>query len=206
MKMSTNSNRTLAVALLAVAFAAMSSAMAQAGPITYTAVLNGANETPPIASPGTGFATVVYDDVAHTMLVSATFQDLLGTTTAAHIHAATAVAGTGTAGVATTTPTFPVGVTSGSYSSLFDLTLASSYSSGYLNNAINLGNVTTAEASLAQALVDGTAYFNIHTTFAPGGEIRGFLQPVPEPGSSIVLLGLGVAGLAARRLRRRWLR
>ena len=30
-----------------------------------------------------------------------------------------------------------------------------------------------------------------------------FLQPVPEPGSSIVLLGIGIAGLGARRRRLR---
>ena len=122
--------RSLTVALLAAAFATLPSATAQAGTITYTAVLNGANEAPPNASPGTGFATVVYDDIAHTLLVNATFQDLIGTTTAAHIHAATAVPGTGTAGVATTTPTFagfPLGVTSGTYLNTLDLTLASSW-------------------------------------------------------------------------------
>ena len=205
MRMSIELGRTVAVALLVAAVAATPSATAQAGTITYTAVLSGANEVPPNASPGTGFATVVYDDIAHTLLVSATFQDLIGTTTAAHIHAATAVAGEGTAGVATTAPTFvgfPLGVTSGVYLNTLDLTLASTYNPGYLNNAINLGNVTTAEASLAQALADGKAYFNIHTNAFPGGEIREFLT-VPEPGSSLVLLGIGIAGLAARRLRRR---
>jgi hypothetical protein len=195
---------SLAVALLATAFAIMPSADAQAGPITYTAVLNGANEAPPIASPGTGLATVAYDDVAHTLLVNATFQDLIGNTTAAHIHGPTAVAGTGTAGAATTTPNFPgfpLGVTSGSYSNQFDLTLASSWNPTFITN--NGGTAASAEAALAAAMAGGKAYFNIHSSFAPGGEIRGFLQPVPEPGSSIVLLGIGVAGLASRRLRRR---
>ena len=127
--------RTLGVALLATAFAAMPSATAQAGTITYTAVLTGPNEAPPNASPGTGFATVVYDDIAHTLLVSATFQDLIGTTTAAHIHAATTAAGTGTAGVATTVPTFvgfPLGVTSGVYLNKLDLTLASSWNPSFV--------------------------------------------------------------------------
>ena len=68
--------------------------------------------------PRTGFATVVYDDLAHTLSVDASFSGLLGTTTAAHIHAATAVPGVGTAGVATQTPSFvgfPLGVTSGTF-------------------------------------------------------------------------------------------
>ena len=81
------------------------------------------------------------------------------------------------------------------------MTLASSYRAAYL--AGFGGSTALAEAALAQAAADGTAYFNIHTTLFPGGEIRGFLQPVPEPGSSIVLLGIGVAGLVARRRRRR---
>ena len=38
----------------------------------------------------------------------------------------------------------------------------------------------------------GEAYLNIHSTVVPGGEIRGFLVAVPEPGT----LSLAVAGLA----------
>jgi len=38
-----------------------------------------------------------------------------------------------------------------------------------------------AEAALIAGMTNGTAYFNIHTTTYPGGEIRGFLQQVPEP-------------------------
>ncbi len=108
------------------------------------------------------------------------------------------------AGVATTTPSFPgfpLGVTSGTFLSLFDLTLAASWNPAFVAN--NGGSTAFAEAALAAATADGTAYFNIHSTLFPGGEIRGFLQPVPEPGSSIVLLGIGVAGLGARRRRLR---
>jgi hypothetical protein len=48
--------------------------------ITTTADLNGPSESPPNASPGTGFATVVYDSAAHTLHVQVTFSGLVGTT------------------------------------------------------------------------------------------------------------------------------
>src|SRR5437870_4926993 len=101
----------------------------------FVANLNGASEAPPNASPGTGFAEVTIDPVAHTMEVFVTFQDLFGTTTASHIHSPTVVPFTGNAGVATTVPSFPgfpLGVTSGTYLNTFDMTLASSYNPTFL--------------------------------------------------------------------------
>ena len=47
----------------------------------------------------------------------------------------------------------------------------------------------------------GVAYFNIHTTNFPGGEIRGNIAPVPEP-SSLVLVALGMSCFIARRRKR----
>src|SRR3990172_4103159 len=79
----------------------------QASPIDYSAYLNGPNEFPSVLSPGTGIALVTIDTAAHTLRVQVTFEDLVGTTTVAHIHASTAVAGTGTVGVATMPGTFP---------------------------------------------------------------------------------------------------
>jgi CHRD domain/PEP-CTERM motif len=65
------------------------------------------------------------------------------------------------------------------------------------------GNGTTLTAQLSNILT-GHAYINFHTTQFGGGEIRGFLTVVPEP-ASVVLMGLGAAGLigyAVRRQRR----
>lgn len=184
----------LAAATLATAPAA------QAAVVTYTATLSGAAEAPPNASPGTGVTQVDIDVVAHTLRVQATFSGLIGNTTASHIHAATALPGVGTAGVATQTPSFigfPLGVTAGNFDNTFDLTLASSWNAAYIT--ANGGTPASAEAAFAAALASGRAYLNIHSTFAPGGEIRGFLQPVPAPGAASLL---ALAGLGALRRRR----
>jgi hypothetical protein len=172
-------------------------------PITYIANLDGPSESPANASPGTGFAEVIFDSIAHTLYVNVTFSGLLGITTAAHIHAATASPGTGNAGVATQLPFFtgfPTGVTSGTYSSLFDLTLASSWNAAFI--AANGGTPGSAEAALDAALAADKAYFNIHTTMFGGGEIRGFLVPIPLP-ATLLLFGTGLAGLAVPRVRRK---
>jgi hypothetical protein len=168
---------------------------------SYDANLSGPNESPANASPGTGFAYVTYDDSAHTLHVQVNFSGLTAGTTASHIHAATTVAGTGTAGVATTTPYFagfPIGVTSGTYDNILDLTQASSYNPSY--ESANGGTTASAEAALTAAIAADKAYLNIHSTTFPGGEIRGFLVAVPEP-SSAALLGMG--GIAAWAVRRR---
>ncbi|MGE3820564.1 MAG: CHRD domain-containing protein [Isosphaeraceae bacterium] len=168
----------------------------------YLTTLTGAAEAPPNASPGLGVAIVTFDPVAHILRIQTTFGGLLGTVTAAHIHAATATPGAGTAGVATQLPSltgFPTGVTLGAYDHTFDSSLAATWNPAYI--AANGGTTAGAEAALLAALNGGKAYLNIHTSSFPGGEIRGFLSPVPEP-SQYVLALLGGIGFLATRLRR----
>jgi hypothetical protein len=111
------------------------------------------------------------------------FSGLTGTTTASHIHACTAAPGTGTAGVATQTPSFtgfPLGVMSGTYDHTFDLTSPTSYNvTGFVNPPPNNGSVAAAEALLESCIAADKAYLNVHSSFKPGGEIRGFLHPGP---------------------------
>ncbi|RFC49662.1 MAG: CHRD domain-containing protein [Verrucomicrobia bacterium] len=174
--------------------------LAQAHTVMYYADLSGPAEAPPNASPGTGTALVTLDLDWVYMKVDVTFSGLQGTVTASHIHGPTAVAGTGTAGVMTMTPTFlgfPLGVTSGTYSQTFDLTLASSYNAAFI--AANGGTVATALNAQIAAMDAGKTYLNIHTTSFAGGEIRGFLTPVPEPGTA----ALGLVGGAVLMRRRR---
>jgi len=197
--------------LLGFVFLIVLAAPAAAAPIIFFATLSGPNEQPPNLSPGTGTALVTIDPVAHTMSVQAMFQDLTSDNTAAHIHV---INGPGDANiadtlgpVATTTPTFagfPAG-TAGTYDATFNMLLASSYRAGFITDAG--GTTALAETALFAGIMDGRAYFNIHTTQNPAGEIRGFLQPqalqaVPEPGT-LLLVASGIAGLVRMRNRRR---
>ncbi|MDX1655390.1 MAG: CHRD domain-containing protein [Candidatus Competibacteraceae bacterium] len=197
--------RLSSLTMVAVATLAMMTS-AQAIPIAYTASLDGASEAPPNTSPGSGTSRVVIDTTANTLRVTFEFTDLIGDTTAAHIHGPTATPGAGTAGVITALPFFPgfpTGVTSGSYDMTFDTTANATFSPNFIST---VGSVAAAEAALADSLAAGTAYLNIHTGAFPGGEIRGFLQPaaVPEPASlGLMLAGtLGLLLAAGRRARR----
>lgn len=187
--------------LLVLSLVACSAVTAQAGLVQFSTILLGANENPAAVTPGKGTALVTYDSATHELFVQASFSDLIGLTTVAHIHCcADAPNNVGVATYPGTFPGFPVGVTSGSYNGgPIDLTLATSYTASFLNN-FGGGTAAGAEAALVQGLYDGKAYLNIHTSAYPGGEIRGFLTPVPEPGAySLGLLTLGALFAAYRR-------
>src|SRR5918994_750660 len=173
--------KTLNLVTLVFAFL-MLSGVAKADQLVFTATLTGAQEVPPTGSPGVGSALVTIDTVTNLMTVNVSFAGLLSPTTIAHIHCCAGVGGI--AIPATTVPSFPgfpVGVTTGTYLQTFNLTLASSYNPAFIT--ANGGTVASAQAAFITGLLNGEAYFNIHTMQFPNGEIRGQLQAqaIPEP-------------------------
>ena len=194
MKRSLSIVPTLLVTALAIATAlTLLVPAAHAIPMTFVGNLSGANEGPPVASPGTGLATVVLDPTAQTIQINVTFSGLTSNDVAAHIHCC-APLGTNV-GVATTVPAFPgfpLGVTSGTYSSVvFDLTQPTIYNPAFIT--LQGGTIPLAEAALIGGIENGMTYLNIHTVNFGGGEIRGQLFPTPEP-NSLVLVGSAALG------------
>lgn len=170
-----------------------------AGPaaaITYSTTLLGSNEVPGNASTGSGTGTLFLSADNRFATVTITFTGLTAPVLAGHAHCC-ALPGTN-AGVAISFA--PPNATSGAFSQLFDLELASTYGAAFLNN--NGGTVASAQAAFLTGLNSGRVYFNLHNSSFPGGEIRGNLAAVPEPESwAMLIAGLGLVGAALRRRR-----
>jgi CHRD domain/PEP-CTERM motif len=152
---------------------------------------------PPVRiSPATGLGTASYDTVTRILSVSLEWENLTAPPGAAHIHCCSGPGANSDVAIDFVPAGFPSVVT-GTFNDSFDLTDAASYGGGFLDSFG--GDVDAARAAFLTGINSNRAYFNIHTPTYGGGEIRGDIQLIPEPGS-VVLLGLGLAaGVLYRR-------
>jgi hypothetical protein len=141
---------------------------------TFNDALLGSEEVPPTGSTVTGTISGTYDDVANMLMINAVAGPFSTATNGAHIHnAAFGVNG-------------PI---------IFNL-------GGTGGTSYNTSNMFTLTAAQETELLANRYYVNVHTQTFPGGEIRGQLNPVPEPATMLALAG-GAAALVARRRRRK---
>lgn len=157
---------------------------------TYAINLSGLQEVPANGSAAAGSFQLTVNDVADTLTFALAAFNLSGAPTASHIHFAPAGSNGGIAydllGNADSSGPVMIGP------------FAVPGSFGYV------GSNKPAGGSLADMInaAPWNYYVNLHSQAFPGGEIRGQLAPVPEPGTyALLAIGLGVVGVAARRRR-----
>lgn len=154
----------------AVVASAVGPAQAQLVPMTF--ILDGLQETPPNASPASGFGSLTLNvATGEITLFSGSFSGLVAPATAAHIHQAP--------------PGTPGGV-------IVPLVV-----SGGTSGTLSLAGVVFLNPAQVSAMLAGNTYVNVHDSVFPGGEIRGQIIPAPA-----TLGLMGIAGLAATRRRR----
>lgn len=140
----------------------------------FTVTMDGTQEVPPNASPGTGTATAFFDDISGAMSISGSFAGLTANANNAHLH-----------GYA------PAGSNAGI---VFGLSFTAATSGTISGNGV-------IPADRIADVLNGLTYINIHSSTFPGGEIRGQLTNpirIPEPSCAALLVSL-VATAALRR-------
>ena len=178
------------------------------GVTDFSASLTGSQEFPPNGSLATGFATFTLNDAQTALTFQATIFGIDVTTTqtpgttadnlvAAHIHCCTP-------------PGANAPVVWGFFGTPFnDINPNDSVVIPLLDGVgaafsgkwdLPEGNGTTLAAQLP-GIFAGNSYINFHTVAFPGGEIRGQITPVPEPGT-VFLIGWGLAWLVLSGSRR----
>lgn len=165
--------------LLAAALATATAVSSQAGVFTFAAVLNGAQEVPPVGTPGVGAAAATFDDVTRIFTLTGYVSNLSSTVVNAHIH----FGAPGVNGPVVIPITAPFGSTAG---------------------FLSTGPIVLTNPQAAQ-LVAEDWYVNIHTSGNPGGEVRGqlLITSVPEPETYAAMAGAALVAFGVWRRARR---
>jgi hypothetical protein len=129
--------------IVAAAVAALTASAASAATMHFTAKLNGAAETPPNDSKGTGTAMATLDTATKKLDWTVKYSGLSGPATMAHFHGPAPVGKAAGVAVPLTGTMSPM-----------------------------TGSATLTDAQIGQ-LESGMWYVNVHTAAHPGGEIRG---------------------------------
>jgi len=130
-------------------------ALALAAPVSFKVALSGAQQVPPIQSPGSGSADLSYDPSTRVVTWSVTYSGLSSPVTMAHFHSGDAGANG------------PVAV------------WLSKQGGGAPAQSPITGQATLTPEQ-AEQFTAGKMYVNVHTQEHPQGEIRG--QVVPPKG------------------------
>ncbi len=156
--------------------------------------LSGAQETMPNASTATGYGTAILSNDMNILTVAVSWNGLTAPAAAAHIHCCAMLGANGPVAV----DLDPFAAITGNAMKVFDLTMASSYGGGFL--AAAGGTAELARMRLINGLNGGEAYFNVHNSNFPAGEIRGQIAAVPEPASwAMLIAGFGLVGTSFRQ-------
>src|SRR5471030_2928605 len=125
--------------------------LAHAAPVSFTVPLTGAQQVPPVDTPGSGYADLTYDPGTKVVTWNITFSGLSSDATMAHFH-----------GPAASGKNAPVKVWL-------------SEKGAAVTSPVN-GTATLSPAD-AQEFLAGEMYVNVHTKDHPAGEIRGQVVP-----------------------------
>ncbi|TCG04836.1 CHRD domain-containing protein [Paraburkholderia steynii] len=131
---------------------AVTLSLAQAAPVSFEVPLTGAQQVPPVQTPGTGSARLTYDPGTRVVTWNISFSGLSSQATMAHFHGPA-----------------PAGKNAGVKVWLSQ--------KGSMEMTSPLSGQATLSPDDARMFEAGDMYINVHTKNNPNGEIRGQVVP-----------------------------
>ena len=125
---------------------------AQAAPVSFQVPLTGAQQVPPVQTPGSGSADLTYDSGSRVVTWNITFSGLSSPATMAHFHGPA-----------------PAGKNAG-----VKVWLSQKGKMGVTSPITGQATLSPDEAKMFEA---GDMYINVHSKDHPDGEIRGQVEP-----------------------------